>query len=228
MLTIVIPVFNNFNFTKSCLKDLSKLKETQIIIVDNGSTDDTININSNLNFEINDLLTIRNETNLGFAAACNIGYKNANYNNVMFLNNDIRVQKNHESWTNIILESLNDNNIVGPTMGLLNESFGFVKEENKLINSKLAYMSGWNLTAKKSVWNKLIEDGDCGPFSTRYFAYFEDTHLSFLAKEKGIEFSVVPVPVFHFGRTTGKMLNISELYLGSKNKFISYWKERIK
>ena len=42
ILSIVIPVFNKFNFTKACLSDLSKLSsDHEIIIVDNGSTDET-------------------------------------------------------------------------------------------------------------------------------------------------------------------------------------------
>lgn len=42
VLSIVIPVFNKYAFTKACLTDLSKLPEDhQIIIVDNGSTDET-------------------------------------------------------------------------------------------------------------------------------------------------------------------------------------------
>ena len=42
ILSICIPVFNKFNFTKSCLKDLEKLpNDHEIIVVDNGSTDET-------------------------------------------------------------------------------------------------------------------------------------------------------------------------------------------
>lgn len=41
-LSIIMPVFNKINFTKSALNDLFLLPEDhQIIVVDNGSTDDT-------------------------------------------------------------------------------------------------------------------------------------------------------------------------------------------
>ena len=41
-LSIVIPVFGKFNFTRACLSDLFKLPfNHEIIVVDNGSTDET-------------------------------------------------------------------------------------------------------------------------------------------------------------------------------------------
>ena len=43
LISICIPVFNKYNFTKSCLNDLFRLPENQvqIIVVDNASTDST-------------------------------------------------------------------------------------------------------------------------------------------------------------------------------------------
>ena len=41
-ISIVIPIFNKYQFTKACLNDLFKLPEdNEIIIVDNASTDES-------------------------------------------------------------------------------------------------------------------------------------------------------------------------------------------
>jgi GT2 family glycosyltransferase len=41
-LSIVIPVWNKYNFTRDCLRDLVRLgSDNEIIVVDNGSTDET-------------------------------------------------------------------------------------------------------------------------------------------------------------------------------------------
>ena len=49
-LSICIPVYNKYAFTKSCLDDLYKLPEDhEIIIIDNGSTDDTGSLLKNNN-----------------------------------------------------------------------------------------------------------------------------------------------------------------------------------
>ncbi len=226
-LSIIIPVHNKYNFTKSCFDDLHKLYcKPEIIIVDNGSTDETQNIPSSLlqDSSVNSIY-LRQHTNLGFAAACNIGYKASSGDYIMFLNNDIRVKSNHENWTDDIIKECNDDILVGPTAGVLDNDFNFIKEVNK-IEGKHNYMSGWNLSANKKTWDKLIINNYCGPFSEEFgLAYFEDTDLSFRAKLLGFNFKIVDVPVVHFGKVTSKSLNTIALYSAAKQKFIKKWRK---
>lgn len=90
LVSIIIPVFNQINFTIKCLKSIIKntpdIYET--IIVDNGSTDKTFEILSEFGDKIR---LIRNTSNLGFAKACNIGAFSANTPFLLFLNNDTEV-----------------------------------------------------------------------------------------------------------------------------------------
>lgn len=230
-LAIVIPVFNNWYYTKKTLQSLLKLdKEThKIIIVDNGSTDETNKLNSSEMIEV-----IRNTDNQGFGLACNQGFefaKRLGYENVMFLNNDIKIDKdNCTNWTNKILEEVESTgNIVGPTIGCMDKNFNFVCEGVKIPQRGFWYMSGWCITAKTSVWDLLIEKDEIGPFrSLVYFAYFEDGHQSFLAKEKGIKFSIVDIPVKHIGRMTGKKIGLNHMYSASKTKFIKIWGNKVR
>lgn len=81
-IAIVIPVYNGRNYLPDCLDSLRKqtLLPAQIIIVDNASTDGSIElVNSQfaklaLNSQIH---IISNKKNLGFAMACNQGLKEA-------------------------------------------------------------------------------------------------------------------------------------------------------
>ena len=223
-LSIVIPVWNNWHLTKSCIQDLSKLKDVEIIIVDNGSSDDTKTLDSLANLKV-----IRNLKNEGFAKACNKGYANAQSDVVMFLNNDIRVKKDFENWVDVILESINDNVLVGPNVGVLDQEFNFIAEGSVIPKRGYIYMSGWNLTATKTVWSKLLLAGEDGPFTSEMgLAYFEDTDLGLRAQELGIEFKIVSVPVIHLGKMTSKKLDLGSLYLGAKKIFIAKWSERAK
>lgn len=225
-LSIVIPVYNNFNFTKSCINDLLKLPEDhEIIVVDNGSTDETKTY-----FDGNkEIIYIRNEQNLGFAKASNIGYGLSTSDNVLFLNNDIRVKSDYDSWTKEIIK-LCPNGLVGPTMGQLDNNLNFVQEANKLLAGK-SYMSGWCLGASKQIWEKLkikrpAIKTDIVPqiFSEEFgIAYFEDTDLSFRARKLGILMQVVDIPVVHFGRQTSKKLNTHQLYTTARQIFIKKW-----
>jgi GT2 family glycosyltransferase len=218
-LSIITPVFNKVNFTKSYLSDLSKLPDdVEIIIVDNASSDETeaeLSKNKRITY-------IRNNENIGFGRASNIGFQVASAPNVLFLNNDVRVKSNHTNWIDVIIKEARDGCIVGPTMGQLDKDLNFVQEANKVLPGN-SYMSGWCLGGLKETFNKLIEGNDRGPFSERYFCYFEDTHMGFLARQLGIPSKVIEVPVVHFGKVSSKQLNTSKLYSEARKIFVEKW-----
>ena len=210
--------YNKFGFTKSALADLHQLTEDhEIIIIDNGSTDETqkeLEDNSSI-------IYYRNDRNLGFSKGANQGYQLASAPNVLFLNNDIRVKSNYKDLTKPLLEYC-PTHLVGPTMGQLDNNLNFVQEANKELSGK-SYLSGWCLASSKTIFDKL-KGNYKGPFSEEYFCYFEDTHLSFLAKKLGIPFKVVDLPVVHFGKITSKQLNTYSLYKEAQRIFINKWR----
>jgi GT2 family glycosyltransferase len=229
VLSIVIPVFNKYAFTKACLSDLSKLPEDhEIIVIDNGSTDETqaeLKKNIRINY-------YRQPINLGFAMGCNEGYSCSTAPNVLFLNNDIRVKTNHQDWTQALLKWC-PSALVGPTMGQLDDNLSFVQEANRLLPGK-SYMSGWCLASSREIWDKLaikrdpwlIYDRTPPPqiFSEEFgLAYFEDTDLSFRARKLGIAMQVVEIPVVHFGKQTSRQLNTHMLYQQARQIFVKKW-----
>ena len=69
--SIVIPVFNKAEFTFQCIEALRKevdFSETEVIVVDNASTDETEKVLAHF---ANLVRVIRNEENRGFVDACN-------------------------------------------------------------------------------------------------------------------------------------------------------------
>lgn len=221
ILSIVIPVFNKWNFTKACLDDLSHLPDNhEIIIVNNNSTDETREKLA----EYSRVTVINNEENFGFAKACNIGYAQSSADNVLFLNNDIRVKSNHATWTASLIARCNEG-MVGPTMGQLDNELSFKQEANKLLDGN-SYMSGWCLASSKEIFNQFIINDYVGPFSQEFgIAYFEDTDLGFRARRKQIKNIIVEIPVVHFGKQTSKQLNTYDLYNKARKIFIQKWKK---
>lgn len=109
--SVVIPVWNNWELTEACLASLDEHGEAplEIIIVDNGSTDDTAPELAGRP----DLTVITNETNLGFPTAVNQGLAAARGEFVCVLNNDTVVTA---GWLTEMLKVLDvpGTGMVGP------------------------------------------------------------------------------------------------------------------
>ena len=108
--SIIIPVFNNAEYTKQCLKALIENAPNspyEVIIVDNGSTDSTEEVLKCLRGSVK---IISNSENLGFAKACNQGAAAADGNYLVFLNNDTKVQP---GWLRELVKVLENDPGVG-------------------------------------------------------------------------------------------------------------------
>lgn len=229
--SIVIPVFNKWNFTKSCLNDLMKLSDDhEIIIINNASTDETGDELNKLTEEwAKDpkrpyLHHFNNSENTFHSRACNQGYQQAVGKYVIFLNNDIRVKSNHENWTKVFTDACDSTNgIVGPTMGLLDKQLNFVKEANQQLEGN-SYLGGWCIGAKREAWEKLRIGETHQIWNEEFPFYFNDTDLSFRARKKSVPLTVITLPdVVHFGKISAAQINIPKLYNEGRKVFLKKW-----
>jgi len=97
-LSIIILNYNSGDFLRKCLESIGRVKkngfEYEVIVVDNASTDGSIEcINELTNYGLR-IRTILNKKNLGFAAGNNVGVKKAKGRYVLFLNPDTIVMSN--------------------------------------------------------------------------------------------------------------------------------------
>lgn len=90
--SIVIVTWNAARYMEGCLKSIKEqsFKDWEVIVVDNGSTDDTLNIVKGL---FPQAKIIRNKENLGFCKANNQGISVAQGDFIFTLNSDIILDK---------------------------------------------------------------------------------------------------------------------------------------
>ena len=243
--SIIIPTFNNWNYTKGCLKSIFNSKmdgiKYEIIIVDNCSSDETRLELEKLVKRYPNLITIYNDKNLGFAAANNIAAKKSNSDYLLFLNNDTEV---FEDWLSKLVNTSikEDAAVVGAKLiypdrtiqhagvviteynQLLTAYHPFVKEDQNIIQAN-AYrqfqaVTGACLLIKRKVFLNV------GMFSENFLNGYEDIDLCFKVNEIGEKIYYCPEVkiIHHESKTHGRFDNANENIKLLNEK----WKSKIK
>jgi GT2 family glycosyltransferase len=205
MKTLVIIV--NHNGKKLLEKTLPSILKTntndfnlEICVVDNNSSDDSITF---LEKQYPNIKTVKSDTNLGYGRAHNLALeKHPNYDNYVFMNNDIKVEPNWLIKLLEVVKTKQNAGAVGPKI-LLSEK----QDEKYVINSAgmdiekhyIAYdrYQGKHDDPKYNITEKV--DGICGAvmlipkevikkikgFHPNMFLYYEDVDLSLRIRDEG-------------------------------------------
>ncbi|GAB4031442.1 MAG: hypothetical protein Fur0012_08630 [Elusimicrobiota bacterium] len=90
-ISVIIVSFNCREMLSACLKSIyeSDLRDFEVIVTDNASSDDTVEMLSRLYPQVK---LIQNKINIGFGAACNLGAEAAQGGWLFFLNPDTEVK----------------------------------------------------------------------------------------------------------------------------------------
>src|SRR6266542_4216899 len=194
--SVIIPVFNQLQFTHACLASLQTAQERarfEVIIVDDCSTDKTTEVVA----QIHGVVYLRNETNSGFIVSCNRGAAKARGKYLLFLNNDTTVK---DGWLSALMNTFAEEPQAGAVGSKLVYPDGRLQEAGGIIWQDA---SGWNYgkfdDPQKPEYNYLRDVDYCsaaalmipkalflsvGGFDERYApAYYEDTDLSFKTRK---------------------------------------------
>ena len=242
LVSIIIPVYNQFAYTFNCLESLSVNLSSdlayEIIIVNDASTDDTLEQLATL---VKGIKVLTNAENSGFIRSCNYGASQAKGQYLYFLNNDTRILEN-------CLESLLKLIVNNPQVGAVGSKLIYANSKQQeaggiIWNSAdgwnygrldspeepeynyvrpVDYCSGASLLAPTDLFKQL------GGFSQDFIpAYYEDTDLCFAIRELGYQVLYQPQSnVIHYeGITSGTDLSsgIKQYQVINQTKFREKW-----
>src|SRR5574337_112097 len=221
---VIIVNWNTRSLLKKCLASVRQAAEKavahiNILVVDNGSTDGSVEM---IMSEFKGVQVIKNETNLGFARANNIGINNSRGEFIFLLNSDTEVEYNIFDYIVNTFEKDKNIGIIGCKLVLPNgkrqvgdagfrpsfiTGFNFAFFLSKLfpflfkglfLNSEKGFedvdwVSGAALAGRRAVFERT------GGLPDRFFMYAEDLELGLMVKEMGLRVCYCPnIRVIHY------------------------------
>lgn len=112
-LSVIIVNYNGFKLLRHCLRTLFEFTfglNYEVIVIDNNSTEGDVNEIVN---DFDNVILVKNKSNLGFAKANNLGLNIANGKYVLFLNNDIYFTENSIKNTFDLAEKNDEKTFIG-------------------------------------------------------------------------------------------------------------------
>lgn len=234
---IIILNWNNLQDTIECLESVAKLnyRNFEIILIDNDSTDGSVQV---LEKRYPEITLLKNERNLGYAAGNNVGMEKAmelECEYILLLNNDTTIER--ECLRELVKTAVSDSQvaIVGPKIHLFQDpsivwyaggeilfrdaisvTRGLFKRDRPSYNTarEVSFITGCAMLLRK----RAIEE--VGLFDPSYVSYMEDADLCWRMKKRGFRLVYLPsARVYHkvsrsFGDTA---YNEKTMYLMGRN-----------
>lgn len=241
--SIVIPNLNGKGWLKDSLESVWAQTEQdfELIVIDNGSTDESLDIARSYCGRPNYTL-IENGENTGFSHAVNQGIRAAQAEYVVLFNNDAFAEPD---WLAELLRAAESDPKIFAVQSLMIRHF-----ERELADDAGDYVNLIGFAAKEgdgrsvtrytkqkrifsacggaSLYRKSILD-EIGLFDENFFAYFEDVDLSWRANNAGYKNLICPAAkCYHIcGATTGAVrYNGFKSVQSGRNSILLPWKNQ--
>jgi len=218
-----------------------------VIIVDNGSVDDSLLlINEEKNFPFQ-LKIIRNKDNRGFGAACNQGAALVTSEYLLFLNPDTRLFENSLSAPLAYMQNPSNLGVAVVGIQLIDEKNCIARSCARLPALKMfaaqalglnhfpplrhlnMHMTDWSHDETRSVDHVigafyLIRNSifkSLGGFDERFFVYLEDLDLSLRVQQAGHQIVfLAEVQAFHAGGGTSRQIKARRLFYSLRSRLL--------
>ena len=240
--SIIVVTYNNLELNRLCLESIYARTEWpnfEVIVVDNNSTDGTREYLKEAEENFPNLRVVLNDSNLGFAAANNIGLQQATGDYLVLLNNDTIVTR---GWLSTLIRHLQADvsiGLIGPvTNNIGNEAkvdvgysdpedmpawaASFVREHDGQVFS-IPMLAMFCLAMRRDVFEKV------GWLDEQFgIGLFEDDDYTHRVKTNGFRIvCAADAFVHHFGQAAFKKLvangEYQELFDENRRRYERKW-----
>ena len=241
---IVIVNWNAGSYLQDCVKSIVANKNENIgtvVIVDNGSTDNSLSLLPNNKTYIN---IIREKINHGFGKACNIGASYTDSKYILFLNPDTKI---NESSINLAInfmekESSSDVGICGvqlkdehgitascsrfpSLLNIFSSSIGLsklffklgapMKDFSHASSIEVDQVMGAFFLIRAKLFNQ------CNGFDERFFVYYEEVDLSKRIKDFGFKsIFLADCNAYHVGGGVSQQVKAKRLFYSLRSRIL--------
>lgn len=231
VLAIVVPCLNHVDITKECLqaiKDWTQLDEYTVVLVNDGSTDNTHEVLCNNVYDFPRYAYIRHDSPSGFPVAANAGIKYAlddGYEFICVFNNDCILKNN---WIAPMFETLLQHHTIGMVTGT---TYNYpIDVDGALDNTNNLFNTEFNLWEKNGPWlfRRTVFD-KIGLLDEGYTpAWYEDDDLLVRMALNGFIFGRVENAIsLHYDGVTrnDEIVGLwgNQFYKNSHNRFCEKW-----
>lgn len=235
----VIPSWNAADLIGACLRSLeAQSHPVDIIVVDNGSVDNTAEI---VEKDFPKVRLIKLPENTGFDGGVNAGIRPAmaeGYDAIVLVNNDVVLEKRWLERLVDVLKSHQNTGIVSAkqlhmdkkhfdSTGDFYSIWGmpFPRGRNQTDNGQYDKPEEiFSAPAAATLYRTAMFE-EIGIFDEKFFAYFEDVDISFRARLAGWKVRYEPkAEVYHHVNATSSKLGSFSRYHSVKNFFMLYIK----
>lgn len=238
-IAVVIPNFNGATIIRNAIDSLLEqtMPPAALIVVENGSSDDSLSV---LQLYGSKIIILQNKTNLGFAGGVNVGIHYAlehEFDAVALFNSDAIASR---EWLHQLTLELLRHKTTAIVTGMIQSADGHTIDSTGEFYSRwgIAFPRGRGEQPTHYPTGQYVFGGsggaslyrtalfrDIGLFDEHFFAYYEDTDISFRAQLAGWRIRYVPTAiVFHDHGTTSKKMPGFTVYQTFKNLPLLYIK----
>jgi len=240
----IVINWNQYALTRDCLVSLQDqdYKDFQVIIVDNGSTDGSVD---RLENEFDNFFYIKLPENIGYSPGNNAGIeyalsKGADY--IFLLNNDTIVDRQMLSLLMRVSESSDEIGIVGPTMyfsepqdkiwagenvidwkkaNIIRKEMGEQQKFEILSQNppvEVDYIDTCAILIKNNVFSHI------GEMDGKYFINFDDLDLNVRSQRAGFKIVYVPAArMWHRVSSSMGFASPATTYYMTRNSLLFFW-----